>query len=71
MAKWRYDSGNLRALVGRHRLTYGDLAELLNLTKQTIVTRMNGQSELTNKEIEKLCDKFGIEPNDFYNQIDG
>ncbi len=71
MAKWRYDSGNLRALAGRHRLTYGDLAELLNLTKQTIVTRMNGQSELTNKEIEKLCDKFGIEPNDFYNQIDG
>lgn len=71
MAKWKYDPGNLRALVGRHRLTYGELAEILNVTKQTIVTRMNGQSELTNKEIEKLCDKFGIEPNSFYSKIDG
>ena len=50
----------IRVLMARRRITQGDLAELLGVSRPTLSSRMNGRVPWTVDELEALANYFDM-----------
>ena len=49
---------NLRAELRRNGMTYEDLGNEIGIAHITVLHKMNGQTDWTISEIEKICEYF-------------
>jgi transcriptional regulator with XRE-family HTH domain len=57
-------SDEVRALMGRHRITQRDLAVWMGLNQTAISARLRGATEWKVSEIERVADGFGVHPSE-------
>ncbi|MGW4097096.1 helix-turn-helix domain-containing protein [Mycobacterium sp. NPDC004974] len=55
-------SYEVRALLGRYRVTQKDLAEWLGITQPAVSSRLRGETEWKVAEIEQMAEGFNIHP---------
>lgn len=55
-------SGNIRAEIARHRLTQGEVAEIIGKSVDSIGRRYNGKLEWTLSEIGALAAHLEVDP---------
>ena len=53
----------LKGAIVERGLTVKKVAEMLNMTRNTFYTRLNGQTSFDTEEIEKLCHILQIDDN--------
>ncbi|MDO5293430.1 MAG: helix-turn-helix transcriptional regulator [bacterium] len=50
-----------------YKVSFGDLAKMLNISKQTLTKKVQGEMDWTFPEMEKLMEVFHIEdPQEFF-----
>lgn len=47
------------------KTTLSDIANLLGCSKSTVSKKLNGRSEFSLAEVEKICDRYNISPEHF------
>lgn len=57
-------SDEVRALMGRHRISQTDLAVWLGVNQTAISARLRGATEWKVSEIEKVAEGFGVHPSE-------
>lgn len=57
-----------RALAGAG-ITYKMVADLLEVTETTVQLKINGYSDFYISEQRKICEKWGISPSVFFDEI--
>ncbi|WP_070000636.1 helix-turn-helix domain-containing protein [Cellulosilyticum sp. I15G10I2] len=57
-------------LMEKHHISFGELAEKLNISKQTLTRKVNGSTDWTYQEITTLTQLLSIkDPQDFFFSI--
>ena len=54
----------LKAVLERYGQTQNDLAELLNITYQSVSIKLNGKSDFTQSEIFKIIYHYNLTPDE-------
>lgn len=54
----------LKAVLERYGQTQNDLAELLNITYQSVSIKLNGKSDFTQSEIFKIIHHYNLTPDE-------
>ncbi len=57
-----------RWLAG-HGITYKDLAQVINCAEPTITIKLNGGSDFFITELMMICNKFGMDPALFFENV--
>lgn len=50
----------LKSAMVAKNMSVGDVAKRLNITRNTMYKRLNGQSEFTTAEVKELCEILSI-----------
>lgn len=61
-------AANIRAEVGRRRMSQQDFADLIRVTRPTAAAILNGTTELTLKRVESIADALNVEPAKLLNE---
>lgn len=57
----------INRLMEEYQITFGELANKLNISKQTLTRKMNGSTDWTYQEMIGLSEIFHIQdPSDFF-----
>ncbi len=57
----------INRLMEEYQITFGELANKLNISKQTLTRKMNGSTDWTYQEMIDLSEIFHIQdPSDFF-----
>ena len=57
--------GDFRAFLAKNGIKQKEVAELLNITEQTLSTKMSGAQEFTLPQIRILCEHYGLSADIF------
>ena len=56
-----------KVLLEEYKMTFGELADLLGISKQTLTKKVTSNMDFTFAEMAKLTEVFGIEnPQEFF-----
>ena len=60
----------VRALMGRHRVSQATIAEVLGVSRQAVSKRLTGETPFDVNEVAKLGDYFGVQPSQLLPHLD-
>lgn len=62
---------NVRAELARHRVTQGNIAKHLGLTRSSMSRRMRGETAFKDRELKRIAGYLGISVSELFNNNDG
>ena len=57
--------GDFKAFLAKNNIQHKEVAEVLNITPQTLSMKMNGKMEFSVPQIRILCNKYNISADVF------
>lgn len=56
----------LKEVIDNNLSSIAELAQVLNITYQSLSNKMNGRSDFTRKEIQKIAEFFGMSSEEVF-----